>query len=625
MPSVDETTVKIVTREAAGDGSPTRPSAPPDPYAALFLSPSIPNRYEILSEIGRGGMGIVYQVRDIDTLEILALKILKPEVAGDPAMRESLRQEVCLARKVTHKNVCRLHEFNRFESTACISMEFVDGVSLLSRLRSKGALPPSEAVEIARQVCAGLSEAHAQGIVHRDLKPANIMISGNQIVKIMDFGIARKAHETGQTENGLAGTPAYMAPEQVESKPLSARTDIYALGLLLYEMATGRPAFTGDSAVSVALQQLHQSPTRPSKIVSSIPQRLEAAILKCIEKDPKKRFASVADLSAALDGSLLPAPVQAISETMILPAKLAVASGVNAAASRMDLLAERIARWAARANGAMPPKIREWTETVCGQRWLSRPVRTAQVALVFGATLLSTSLVFAFLTRAQTHPNKGLTNLATVYSLLPGAQNPPLLGPGGAFGSKEFEFDSTPDAGHDATTMQDDTVAASGPTPSLAKKPSAAKQPTSKKLAAPGAPTQTQPSAPSTFSVSNPDSAFSEALRTSPLPVDTASFSPNELSVLTPAPPSQIVPESALLKPGTSETYLEVGVFNDAAWADDAVSKLSNLGFRAICVHKSHLWAQSYHVEVGPFTTLLEMEDTSQRLAAKGFKPHAVK
>ena len=629
MPTADVTTVKIAAPKAAAHET---ARAKVDPYAALFQSPAIPNRYEVLSEVGRGGMGIVYKVRDIDTLEILALKILKPEVAGDPAMRESLRQEVCLARKVTHKNVCRLHEFNRFESTACVSMEFVDGESLLTRLRAKGALPPSEAVEIARQVCAGLSEAHAQGIVHRDLKPANIMIAENLSVKVMDFGIARKTHETGQTTNALAGTPAYMAPEQVESKPLSARTDIYALGLLLYEMVTGQPAFTGDSAVSVALKQLHESPTRPSKIVPTIPLRLEALILRCIEKEPRKRFASVDDLSTNLDASLLPTTVQTISENVLAPARIAVTNGAQAAASRMDSWAEQIVSVAARINGAMPPKVRAWTETLCGHRWLGRPVRTAQVALVFGATLLSTSVVFAFLTHGRTPDHRGM-KLGATYALHGGA-NSPLLAPGGAFGAKEFDFDSTPDA---APALEQDSApvspkaastvkpALASPAPSLATPDSGKRQ--ALKSVAPPRPAfpQTHPPAPSTFAVSNPDSALTEALRTGPLPIENTAYSPREVSALLPVLPAQLTPGADLLKPGSSDTFLEVGVFNDASWADEAVNRLSSLGFPAICVHKSHLWAQSYHVQVGPFQTTQEMEDAAQRLTAKGFKPHAVK
>src|ERR1700681_2633075 len=197
----------------------------------LAASSHIPPRYEVLSQIGTGGMGIVYKVRDLETGEIVALKILKPEIASDPDVQENFKRELCLARKITHKNVCRIHEFNRLTGTAYTSMEFVEGESLLSRLYRVGSLPLTEALEIARQICAGLREAHAQGIVHRDLKPANIMLDRNGTVKIMDFGIARMAQRDGPMTGTIVGTPAYMAPEQAELKPVSSCTDISALGL----------------------------------------------------------------------------------------------------------------------------------------------------------------------------------------------------------------------------------------------------------------------------------------------------------------------------------------------------------------------------------------------------------
>src|SRR6202166_232175 len=187
----------------------------------------IPPRYEVLSQIGSGGTGIVYKVRDQETSEIVALKILKPEIASDPDVQENFKRELCLARKITHKNVCRIHEFSRSNGMAYTSMEFVEGESLLSRLYRVGSLPLNEALEIARQICAGLREAHAQGIVHRDLKPANIMVDRNGTVKIMDFGIARMIESDGPRTGTIVGTPAYMAPEQAALKAVGACTDNY--------------------------------------------------------------------------------------------------------------------------------------------------------------------------------------------------------------------------------------------------------------------------------------------------------------------------------------------------------------------------------------------------------------
>src|SRR5260370_28588620 len=214
---------------------------------------SIPSRYEVLSQVGTGGMGVVYKVRDLETDEIVALKILKPEIASDPAVQENFKRELCLARKITHKNVCRIHDFSRSNGTAYASMEFIEGESLLSRLNRAGALSVNQAFDIARQICAGLREAHAQGIVHRDLKPANIMLDRSCTVKIMDFGVARLIDGNGPMTGTLVGTPAYMAPEQAELKPVDPCPDIYALGPVLYETLTGSPAFHGDSPVALSL------------------------------------------------------------------------------------------------------------------------------------------------------------------------------------------------------------------------------------------------------------------------------------------------------------------------------------------------------------------------------------
>src|SRR5215472_10981153 len=175
-------------------------------------------RYDILAEAGHGSMGNVYKARDRETGEIVALKLLKPEIASDQAMMERFKNELLFARKITHKNVCRVHEFNRINGIAYTSMEFVEGDSLRSVLTRFGGLPVRKGVDMALQICSGLKEAHAQGIVHRDLKPENVMIDTNGNVKIMDFGIARSMEALTLTTGALIGTPAYMAPEQAAGK-----------------------------------------------------------------------------------------------------------------------------------------------------------------------------------------------------------------------------------------------------------------------------------------------------------------------------------------------------------------------------------------------------------------------
>jgi len=266
----------------------------------MAASSNIPPRYEVLSQIGAGGTGIVYKVRDLETSEIVALKILKPEIASDPDAQENFKRELCLARKITHKNVCRIHEFSRLNGIAYTSMELIEGETLSSRLNRMGSLPVDEAIEIARQISAGLREAHAQGIVHRDLKPGNIMLDRSGTAKIMDFGIARMVQRDGPMTGTIVGTPAYMAPEQAELKPVGPCTDIYALGLVLYEMITGVAAFSGDTPVAVAIKQIQEYPKRPREIMPQLSRRVDSVIMKCLQKDPANRFQSVDEFEVIL-------------------------------------------------------------------------------------------------------------------------------------------------------------------------------------------------------------------------------------------------------------------------------------------------------------------------------------
>jgi len=275
-------------------------SVSPPPQLATASLAALGQRYDILGEAGHGSMGNVYKARDRETGETVALKLLKPEIASDQAMMDRFKNELLFARKITHKNVCRVHEFNRIGGIAYTSMEFVEGESLRSVLTRFGGLPPRKAISVAQQICSGLKEAHAQGIVHRDLKPENVMIDGQGNVKIMDFGIARSMESLTRLTGSMVGTPAYMAPEQVAGKSVDYRTDIYSLGLMLYEMFTGSQAFQADTAVAVALKQIRELPPPPHEVDPTIPAVIERAILKCLEKDPAKRFQSVAELESVL-------------------------------------------------------------------------------------------------------------------------------------------------------------------------------------------------------------------------------------------------------------------------------------------------------------------------------------
>ena len=266
-------------------------------------------------------MGIVYRARDRETGEIVALKILRPDIATDSRVMERFKNELRLARKITHKNVCRIYEFSRADETAYISMEFVDGESLREVLTRFGTLSLRKAIQITQQICAGLREAHALAIVHRDLKPENIMLDKAGHVKVMDFGIARSIETGTMTTGSIIGTPAYMAPEQAEGKAIDQRSDIYSLGLILYEMATGNAAFKGDTPMAVALKQVREQPTPPHEIEPTIPYDFDRIVLKCLEKDPSKRFQSVDELEEALvqaGMSINQKPVRAIGSRILI-------------------------------------------------------------------------------------------------------------------------------------------------------------------------------------------------------------------------------------------------------------------------------------------------------------------
>ena len=281
---------------------PTPPVSGPE---RLFETPppaptEMTRRYDLLEELGRGGMGIVYKARDRETGDLIALKLLKPEIASDKTVMARFKNELRLARKITHKNVCRIYEFNRAGTTAFISMEFVEGESLRAALSRYGSVSVRKALEMGRQICNGLGEAHSQGVIHRDLKPENVMVDGEGRAKIMDFGIARSVTATLTQTGSTLGTPSYMAPEQAEGKPVDERTDIYAVGLLLFEVLTGRQVFTGDTAAQVAYKQVYEPPPALRTVDPTLPPAFEDIISHCLCKNPEDRFRTVESVEGAL-------------------------------------------------------------------------------------------------------------------------------------------------------------------------------------------------------------------------------------------------------------------------------------------------------------------------------------
>jgi serine/threonine protein kinase len=600
---------------------------------------NIPRRYQILSEIGQGGMGIVYKARDTDMVEIVALKVLKPEIAADEAMREILRKEVALARKVTHRNVCRIHEFHRSDVSACVSMEFIEGESLLSKLRKVGPFSPSESIAIARQVCAGLREAHAQGIVHRDLKPANIMLGANGCVKIMDFGIARLSQDTAQFTRTFVGTPNYMSPEQVELKPTGPRSDIYSLGLVLYEMVTSVTAFQGDSPILVALDQLRRTPKRPRQIVPTIPASLEEVILKCLQKKPSQRFGSVDELDAALHAAMQPrdpalvALRQKISSAVSQSVKAARAASMSVSFKvrqiqlpKLDLQRVLHAGW----------QQRSWL-THCDELFTPSRMRLAQVSAVLGIAFMGTAITFGLVTTKSGHHPLPTQRAAagsaspSLFSAVPRGTATPIghisesadpdtgvlsgeADLSGAFGISTDDSDSS-ESGN--------STPASEPSPSTARRHSSSARAVSTKRAK----ARIQPSVSLPIPVNENQQVLSTLEAMKPAISDSANAAKK------PATTSGSATDTSPANPTVSKqeqlpfttTYLEVGSFKDAEWADSAVDRLSHLGLKAVSVHKGHLWTQSYRVEVGPYTTVQDLEKAESDLTAQGFKPHAVR
>jgi serine/threonine protein kinase/tetratricopeptide (TPR) repeat protein len=270
---------------------------PPLPPGSIFAA-----RYQIIEELGKGGMGRVYRAWDRKLDEEIAIKFIKPGLTEDPAAVERFRIELKAARQVIHKNVARMFDLNEADGVPFITMEYVKGGDLKALIKKMGRLDAQQAVRIVRQVAEGLAEAHRTGVLHRDLKPHNIMVDEEGTARITDFGLARlrKTDDATLTAPGM-GTPAYASPEQVEGTAVDNRSDLYSLGIVLYEMLTGKIPFKGDSPYSVALQRLTKTPPDPRRINPEIPEALVQVIMKCLEKEREKRYQSAEELISDLD------------------------------------------------------------------------------------------------------------------------------------------------------------------------------------------------------------------------------------------------------------------------------------------------------------------------------------
>src|SRR5712664_1842421 len=274
----------------------------------------IAGRYRVVALAGRGGMGEVYRAEDLKLSQIVAIKFLPASLSKDAGTLARFHSEVRIARQVSHPNVCRVFDIGDAEGIPFLTMEYVDGEDLASLVRRIGRLSTDKAIEIARQVCAGLAAAHERGVIHRDLKPANLMLDGTGKIRITDFGLAAIAASLDGTDV-RAGTPAYMAPEQLEGKEVTAKSDLYSLGLVLYEILTGRRAFDATTLPELMKQREKSAPASPSSLVRDLDPVVERVILRCLENDPARRPASALQVAAALPGGDPLAAALAAGET----------------------------------------------------------------------------------------------------------------------------------------------------------------------------------------------------------------------------------------------------------------------------------------------------------------------
>ena len=295
-------------------GTASRPTSSSSVDEGRFLPGTVlAGRYRIAGLLGRGGMGEVYRATDLALGQAVALKFLPEATARDDRALARFYNEVRMARQVTHPNVCRVYDIGQVEGAHFISMEYVDGEDLASLLRRIGRLPVDKALETARKLCAGLAAAHEKDVLHRDLKPANVMIDGRGRVVIMDFGLAGLAE---QFEGDIrSGTPAYMSPEQLAGTEVTARSDIYALGLVLYELFTGKRAFEAASLMELMQLQERAAPASMTSIAKDLDPATERVILRCLQPDPRQRPASALAVAAGLPGGDPLAAALAAGET----------------------------------------------------------------------------------------------------------------------------------------------------------------------------------------------------------------------------------------------------------------------------------------------------------------------
>ena len=352
--SFDGPTVGVASSSSSGAQAPTVAGARL-PTPALSSDKILGGRYEIIEMLGEGGMGAVYRARDNEVDRIIGLKVIRPDLAANPEILRRFKQELVLARQITHKNVIRIYDLGEADGVKFITMEYVDGEDLRSILRRSGKLAPVEAVSIMQQVCRALDACHSEGVIHRDLKPSNVMRDKSGKVLVMDFGLAHDAERVGFTQTGVVlGTLEYMSPEQAQGLGLGPTSDIYSAGLIFYELLTGKAAYEAPSAMASLMKRTQERAIAASTVEKTVPRALSTIVSRCIEPKPDDRYQSVAELLADLEAYQPSSPTVATSVSQ-RPTKIAASIYKHLAIASCILLFV--------VAGALVLKNRIWTSS----------------------------------------------------------------------------------------------------------------------------------------------------------------------------------------------------------------------------------------------------------------------
>src|SRR5437867_5568721 len=384
------------TLGAPGD-APTLRAVPGAGAQTLSAGTLLAGRYEILQTLGVGGMGAVYKAFDRHLERLVALKTILPELAATSAALTRFRQEVLVVQQITHKNVVRIFEISEDKGTKFITMDFIEGSDLKSLILQRGKLPAAEAVTIIRQVCQGLEAAHAAGVVHRDLKPQNIMVEKNGHALVMDFGIAHSGESRGVTQTGtFLGTPEYMSPEQALAEDVDARSDIFSLGLIFYEMLTGKVPFHAKTALETMFIRTRKRAIPPVEIDPSVPTAASDIVVRCLEIDRERRYQSVSELLTVLEtveptrtiGPVAPAR-PASKKTSRYRNRIAVLAVLCLALLAGFMLRNRMFPGRLSAVAPMTLLVADFTNTT-GDNLFSNTLESMSVTALEGASFINT-------------------------------------------------------------------------------------------------------------------------------------------------------------------------------------------------------------------------------------------